>query len=270
MSTDFLQNIRRVWGSAPGPLDERISRPGHPLDGCPAQALLGISEASGLQWYANDFLVWEGPTTGVSVSTGGWLIGDTGTGVVGAQTAGDGYGVLSIASGGTEDDSTVLQLVGEPWRFISGKRMWCFARIACDDIDDNELAWGLFPTSAVTVDTNAELIALVDGFFFSKAETATTFTFSARKDGAATTIESCATLTADNGFIVLGFTILADGSIEVWSGTTIHNMTLAGTVGAGNANIPDDVELSLYFNAEAGDNAAATLLVDWVVVAQER
>jgi len=247
------------------------NRSGHPLDQCPMAALDPISSFSGYQVYANDFIKWEGPTTGVSVSTGGWLCADTGTGVVGGQTAGDGYGVLSIASGATEDNCTVLQLMGESFRYVVGKRLWCFARLdGSDDPDDNECTFGLNSVATTATDTYGEVLALPDGIFFYKDEGNEEWNFRTQKNSVATSSTYCTSTFLASTMRILGFAVDAVGAVTAYEGTSLDNLTEIATVAAGTATIPDDVELSLTFSAQAGDNAANTMLVDWVFVAQER
>jgi len=252
-------------------LGDVYSRSGHPLDQCPVAALDPISSFSGYQVYANDFVKWEGPTTGVTVSTGGWLCADTGTGVVGGQAAGDGYGVLSIASGGTENDCTMLQLMGESFKYVVGKRLWCFARLTgSDDADDNECTFGLHSVATTATDTYAETIALPDGIFFDKDETNEEWNFRTQKNSVATTSTYCTSTFADGVFRILGFYVDPSGDVTAYEGTTLDNLAVIATVNTGTATIPDDVELSLTFSAQAGATAANITLVDWVFVAQER
>jgi hypothetical protein len=160
--------------------------------------------------------------------------------------------------------------MGESFKYVAGKRLWCFAKLSCDDIDDNEVFWGLAATSATSVDTTAEFLALDDGLYFEKAETETAFSFHARQDDASTEVEGVSTLAGNGTMRVMGFTVEPSGLIRIYDGASVSALTEVGSIGASNANIPDDVELSLYFGSQAGDNAACVVLVDWVLVAQER
>jgi hypothetical protein len=237
-------------------------------------ALDPISTFSGYQCYANDFISWEGPPAGVSDATGGWLCADTGTGVVAAQAAGDGYGVLSIQSGATENNCTVLQLMGESFRYIEGKRMWCFARLAVSDVADDEHIFGLMSVMTTATDTLAEVVALPDGIYFEKDEADEEWNFNVQKSYAAadnlTASLNCTSTFVNSTFRILGFTVNTAGTVTAYEGTTLDDLSVVATVAAGNQNIPDDVELSLTFCAQAGDAAANEMLVDWVFVAQER
>lgn len=243
---------------------------GHVLDQCPIAALDPISTFSGYQVYSNDFVEWSGPATGVTAAAGGWLCADTGTGVVGAQAAGAGYGVLSIASGATENNCTMLQLMGESFKYVVGKRLWCFARLSVSDVADDEATFGLHSVATTATDTYAEVIALPDGIFFHKDETNEEWTFVTQKNSVATSSTYCTSTFVNATMRILGFTVNTAGTVTAYEGTTMNDLTAVATVAAGTATIPDDVELSLTFSCQAGDAAANTMLVDWVMVAQER
>jgi len=265
---------RKQLGGGPGGMNERYVRSGHGLTQVPAFLLEGLSTLTGFQGIADEFIVWPGPLAGAACA-GGWQVADTGTGIVGALSiAGalvtDGYGALSVASGGTEDNCTIVMLCGEPFKYVVGKQLWAFARVRVSDANDQEAAWGLLAASAVATDTTAELIALDDGLFFEKAETATSFDFHARQNDASTELSGVTGTVADATYRIMGFVVSTGGGITVYDGTTWEDLAVAGVIAAGNANIPDDVALTLYFGAEAGTGAAALIVVDWVVVGQER
>jgi len=251
-------------------LGDVYNRSGHPLDGCPIAALDPISTFSGYQYYANDFIEYTGPTTGVSVSTGGWICNDTNGAVIGGEAAGAGYGILSIATDTAENDCSVLQHVGETWKYVVGKRLWCFARLSISDPADDEAFFGLASVAAEAVDTMAEVLALDDGIYFEKNESNEEWDFHTRKSDVSTESTLCTSTFSAGIMRILGFAVDATGKVTAYEGTTMNDLTEVATVAAGTATIPDDVELCLTFAVEAGAAAANTMKVDWVFVAQER
>lgn len=260
---------RRMEGSGPGGLRDILSRTGYPLDGAPIGAGLStLSTLTGVQALTEEFFVWPGALTGVATCTGGWLISDTGTGVVGALAGSTGYGGLSIAAGATDNDCTTVELCGAPFKYVVGKAMWFFARVQLSDADDQEALVGFLPQDLTVnnIDLHSELIALDDGMFFRKAETETAFTFSARKNDAETTAVGSGTLT-DATYYIVGFTVDRAGKASTWGGTTFEAMASAGVLGtvpAGTATFPDDVALTLYFEAQSGDTSQSdSIIVDW-------
>ena len=260
MANVITSNIeRRVLG------DRFISAtPSHPLNQIPTAALDPIGSFSGYQYDADGFVTYAGPSTG-ETAAGGWLIGETGTSVVGIEADSDG-GVLKIASGGVDDNCTVLQRVGDVWKYVVGKRLWCFARLNVSDANDMEAIFGLAISTADPIGGTLP----TDGIFFEKAETATEWDFHARKNGASAESTLVTTTFTDGGYRILGFLVDADGSVDAYEGSTLDNLSLVATVAAGNANLPDDEDLSLIIGAETGAAAAKDITVDWCFVCQER
>src|SRR3990170_4089655 len=225
MANVITSNIeRRVLG------DRFISAtPSHPLNQIPTAALDPIGSFSGYQYDADGFVTYAGPSTG-ETAAGGWLIGETGTSVVGIEADSDG-GVLKIASGGVDDNCTVLQRVGDVWKYVVGKRLWCFARFNLSDANLGEAVFGLFPTTAAaSMDTIAELIALDDGIFFEKAVAATEFDFHVRKNDVSTEATLVSSTFADGTYRVLGFVVDVAGNVKAYDGTSLDNLTEVASV----------------------------------------
>ena len=265
---------RKQLGGGPGGMDDRYVRSGHAFTRVPAFLLSGLSTLTGFQGIGDDFLIYTGPLTGAAC-TGGWQVADTGTGVVGSGIPGtpdtSGYGFLSVGSGASDDDCTIIMLCGEAMKYVVGKQMWAFARVKLSDADDMEAFWGLAASSAVAVDTAAEFLGVDDGIYFEKAETATAFDFHARKNDASSELTAVTATLADATYRIMGFSVSSAGAITVYDGTTWEDLAVVGTIAAGTANIPNDVALTLYFGNQSGAAAQSdTIVVDWYVIGQER
>jgi hypothetical protein len=264
MATTLQRLVERIG------LSDRYSRSGHALDQCPTAPLQNISSLSGYQWDSSDFLEYGGPAAIADADQDGWRISATGTAAV-ALEAGVQFGALQIATGGVEDNFTGLQRIGNPWQYVVGKRMWCFAKFNISDADDMEAVFGLLPPAAeAAADTTAELLALDDGIYFEKAETATEFDAHTRKNDTSTEATLCTATFADGTDRILGFSVDVAGNVHFWDGTTIDNLVEVATVNVNTATIPDDVALTPYFAAETGAALAKDITVDWFFVAQER
>ena len=264
MATLLQRLVERVG------LSDRYSRSGHALDECPTGALQNISTFSGYQWDGSDFTDYFGPLAIGDGDLGGWRVSATGTAAI-ALEAGVQFGALQIATGATDNNFTGLQRIGNPWAYVSGKRMWFFTKFNLEDANDAEILVGLLPPAAEAAsDTMAELLALDDGIYFEKAETATEFDAHTRKNDVSTENTLVSSTFTDGTDRILGFSVDAAGAVHFWDGTTLDNMTEVATVAAGVATIPDDVSLTPYFAVETGDNAASDITVDWYFMVQER
>jgi hypothetical protein len=250
-------------------LSDRYSRSGHPLDECPVAPLQEISSLSGYQYFATDFLTYDGPLTGGDLAS--WRVAETNAAVVGLEADAQ-FGALKCATAGADGDTVVLQLLGESFRYVVGKRLWCFIRVNLTDVDDQAAIFGLFPLSAdAAIDTYAEAVALDDGIFFKKAEAATEFDFDTRKDDVQTDTPLCTGTFTDSAYRIIGFTVDLAGNVHAWDGTTLDDLTEVATVNVNSTSLPDDEDLTLTFGFENGTGAdAEDLTVDWVFIAQER
>lgn len=250
------------------------NRSGHPFDQCPIGALDQISSLSGYHYYADDFHTYTGgaSATGDTV-TGGWLLADTNASAITCEADAQ-FGKLKLTTAGAENDSAFLQLAGAQWKYVVGKRLWCFAKFNISDANDMDVFFGLVSgvTTEAAFDTIGEILALDDGIYFEKAETATQFDFHTRKNDVSTE-DTLVTTAFDDGVTdrIIGFSVSTAGVISAWDGTTMDNLTEVATRAAGVATIPNDVALSLTFGFENGAGAdAEDMTIDWVLVAQER
>lgn len=242
--------------------------PGHVLHGVPwglvqqAHTLFSVDRVSG---FASDFHTYGGPPT--SGSLGGWELTEIASGGTNRVDVDDSVnGILRIATGSSDNDLENLQLQGESFKYILGKRLWCAARLAVTDADDGEAWFGL-----ATADTSL-IAGVVDGIYFSKTETGTDFTFNLTQDSV-TTSAACGLTLTDSGFVVLGFAVDTGGVITMFAedDATAGSATLTGgTVMDLSDDVPTDEELTLGFAIQTGAASSKSLLVDWVVVAQER
>ena len=242
-------------------------RSGHWLDGLPLEAFeKGCAPSyDGYDVYANNFYEWTGPTVASALpGTGGWAVGQTGTAAVDVSDSQTG-GALRVATSAVDNDITTVELNGSGFKFVKGKEAWFGIRMATDaTAADGELFFGLGIEAAVS--TSPITTNPTDGLFFEKSETATAMDFHARKNSLSS--ESTAldtTALAANVFHIYGFYIDTDGKIHI-----IYDNTEVASVAAGNANIPDDEDLTIFFSNQTGAAAASVLFVDWVFAAFQR
>ena len=264
MSFDIKNAVTRAS------LKDTYNRSGHALDGCPFAVLQEISSLAGYHYYVNDFVTYEGPIADGATKLGGWVVtsvdggADTAEEVV-VQDSSQ-FGVLKITTNDADDDNTQIQLAGSSFRYVVGKRLWCFARLAIEDADDGEMGFGLVKEDA----TDMVNTAPTDGIYFEKAETATTLDFHTRKNDVDSETAGASGTLSDATYIIVGFKVNTDGSVSAYSGTTLDNLALEATVVAGSTSLPDDEDLTLAFQVQTGSAATRYMLIDWVFVAQER
>lgn len=247
----------------------RFGRPNHPLDGVPWHFAVHIFGMSQYEGYSNDFYQWEGP---LATSTGltGWIVTSTEAGAgATALTIRDGVqgGVLRITTDSADNDRAQLQLDGSPFRYVSGRRMWCYARLAPQTAADGEIGFGLIEES----DTDMVNTFPTEGIFLEKTETGTDFTCHARQSGTSTSGALGATL-ANDTMLNVGFSVVPSGAIQFYRGTSINNMVNGFNVAVGNANIPDAAsdQLTLAVEIQTGDATTRYLDLDWILAVQER
>jgi hypothetical protein len=126
--------------------------------------------------------------------------------------------------------------------------MWCFAKFNISDADDMEAVFGLLPPAAeAAADTTAELLALDDGIYFEKAETATEFDAHTRKNDTSTEATLCTATFADGTDRILGFSVDVAGNVHFWDGTTIDNLVEVATVNVTGAALAKDITVDWFF-----------------------
>jgi len=163
-------------------------------------------------------------------------------------------GWLVLTNDDADDDNDFLQLKGESFKFIAGKKLWFEAKLKTNDATDSDIVIGLQITDTSPLDTT-------DGVFFLKADGSAGVDFLVEKNNTATTVEDVATM-ADDEAIVLGFYYDGIATLEYRV-----NRDAVGTVAL--TNLPDDEELTVSFGIQNGEAAAKTLSVDYIRVEQE-
>jgi hypothetical protein len=239
------------------------NRPSHHLNGAPLDAVTHLGWVVDYRWEATDFHIYTGPNT--AGESGGWLLTETAAGSGNAQRvdsddSAEG-GWLKLLTDDGDNDTEILEQVGESWRYRAGKKMWFVTRIKVSDADDGEALFGL----AIS-DTSPIGSLPSDGLFFEKAETATAMDFHARKNGTSSELTSIdPTALADNTAREYAFAVDSDGKVTVYV-----DGVEAGTVAAGNTNLPDDEDLHVVFAYQTGAAAAKSMSVDGYLVAEEQ
>ena len=163
-------------------------------------------------------------------------------------------GWLVLTNDDADNDNDFLQLKGESFKFVAGKKLWFEAKLKTNDATDSDIVIGLQITDTSPLDTT-------DGVFFLKADGSAGVDFLVEKNNTATTVEDVATM-ADDEAIVLGFYYDGISTLEYRV-----NRDAVGTVAL--TNLPDDEELTVSFGIQNGEAAAKTLSVDYIRVEQE-
>jgi hypothetical protein len=163
-------------------------------------------------------------------------------------------GWLVITNDNADDDNDFLQLKGESFKFVAGKKLWFEARIKTNDATESDIVLGLQITDTTPLD-------VTDGVFFIKADGSAAMSFVVEKNNTATTTASVATLANDTA-IILGFYYDGAGVLEYRV-----NRDAVGTVAL--TNLPDDEELTVSFGIQNGAAAVKSLSIDYIRVEQE-
>jgi hypothetical protein len=237
-------------------------RPGHFLHSAPLPAVGKLGWISGYRWEASDFVAYSGPNT--AGEGGGWLLTETAAGSGNAQrvdvddSAQGGW--LKLLTDDGDNDTEILERVGEPWRYVAGKKLWFATRVKLSDANDGEAFFGL-----AIADTSPIASLPSDGLFFEKAETATKMDFHARKNGSSTELAAIdPTDLSDSVAREYALAVDSNGTVSVYV-----DGVLAGTVAMGNTNLPDDEDLHVVFAFQTGAAAAKSMSVDGYLVAVE-
>lgn len=221
-----------------------------------AQRLTWIN---GIYTFVEPFTHYSGPAT--AGTAGGWVLTETAAGAGNAQAVrlqDDAQGVLELVTDNGDNDTEILQKLGEQYKYVAGKQSGFLIRVSSDDVDDGELHFGLN-----ILDTSPIASEPTDGFYFKKAETATKMTFSARKNGTATEVANVdVDVMADSTYRIYGFLVQPQGLIQVLWGTTWNNIRVVGKVNAGDANICDDEALAFHAAVQTGAADVTTMRIN--------
>ncbi len=187
-----------------------------------------------------------------------WAITLVGAGGTKALIAGNG-GLLSVANSAAGIDSTYYQRPVGSFLMVANKRTFFKARFSVDDATLADIQFGLIGIDTTPADAT-------DGIFFRKAAGSTAIQVFVRKDGTtgSSTIANVGTMTT--GFVEFAFHY--DGKSEVeffFNDVRVGSITnvLATTF------LPDAL-LATSFGILNGSAVARTLVVDYILAAQER
>jgi hypothetical protein len=263
VDADFVTHRRRV-SSGQGLVREQVYSPGNrttpiiALAGMPFDiAMQGIPALRAKFGWALDPVCYNGPFQ--AGTSGGFVLTEVAAGagnVFGVNVASELGGGLLIRTDNGDNDTEILQLTGAPYRYTPGKTFTFVIGWKTNDFD-GEMHFGM------NISDNSPVASLPsDGLFFTKAEAATVMTFHARKAGVSTTINVGPTI-VNNTVIYYVISVSEFGRIDVWSGLSMTALALAGSVAAGNANIPNTSDLGLHLAVQTGQ-AASTL---WTIKA---
>jgi len=236
------------------------------FNGLPLRAADAISTLVGYQVYADDFLIYTGPNT--AGEAGGWLLTEVaaGGGNTGRVDIDDSkqFGYLKLKTDNGTADEEVLEMNGEPWRYVVGKKLWFFTKFQVDDVDKVLLLLGL------AISDTAPLAAVTDGLYFRKASAAVTALEAvAEKNSVEAASTNLITIT-DNVDVIVGFVVDSAGAITIYGGASLAAMTVIDSLPAGNACIPDDEDLHLSINLQTSETTAHSMSIDWIIIGQER
>lgn len=164
-------------------------------------------------------------------------------------------GVLLVTTDDADNDNDFFNLATEPFLFVSGKKTWFKTSFAVSDATQSDFVIGLQITDTTP-------LAVTDGVYFQKDDGDTDIDFHVTKNSTSTSASALGTL-VDATYITLGF--YYDGASEIkYYVNDVHTGTSATT------NLPDDEEMTVSFGLQAGEAAAKTLSLDYIMVAQER
>jgi len=240
----------------------------HPFHNMPRMAVDGIARVTGYQYYSDDFIHYVGPNT--AGESGGWILTETAAGAGNAQRVdvdnSQQFGKLLLLTDNGDNDLENLQMTGEPWRYVSGKRLWFFCEYELSDANDGECFLGL------ALEDTSLIAGVTDGIYFDKAETATVLDFKVTKNSTTTTNTITGTI-ADATARIAGFYVDSSGDIHAYEGAAsggIDGIAEVATVQSSQANIPDDEDLMISLSIQTGTTAANSMSLDWLFACQER
>lgn len=208
--------------------------------------------------YCNDFLVTSAYTAG------DWTITNSGSPTIAVDTD-DVGGQLSVATGGTDTNSTSHQSKIEAFKFVSGKALEFEAAFSLDDVVDSTFMLGLAITDTTPLDATDRLV-------FKKEDTESTLNFQCTKDGSTVSeLADFATL-VNSTQVKVGFYYDGSTAAEAGEGAapTIDVYLNDVRVGAVPITNAPDTEMCITAHLVTGKTGAVTAKLDYVRVVQER
>lgn len=199
--------------------------------------------------YWNDFLTFNASDFTITTTEGG---SGSATEALG-NVAG---GVLVVTNDDADNDCDYFQLVGESFKFVSGKRLMGKARFKVSDATDSDVVVGLMITDTSPMET------VTHGIYFQKDDGDAKLDFHVVKDSTATDVTDIARL-SDDTWVVVEFYYDGQGMIDLY-------VDDAHVGSAALTNAPDDEELRVTFGVRNGEAAAKVLSVDYLRFVGER
>jgi len=202
--------------------------------------------------YFNDFHTWVADA---------WTVTEVGTSLQNLKD--ERNGVLDLTSGGTENDGNNVQLggtgdgetTGESFLPATGKNLWFECKLKSNDVTEHDFFVGLsIQDTAICASYGADLI----GFRSDDGDALLDFTSSSTASGA-TSDTGLATL-ANDTYVTVGFKV---------TGTSLIQYYVNGVLKGSTSNVPT-TEMKLSMAQLTGEGNAATLSIDYIVVAQDR
>jgi len=181
-----------------------------------------------------------------------WIVTAVGTSPI-ALGDGDG-GVLTVTTGGTEDDGDWVQTPVEGFLLEDGKKAWLKARVMFDVVDEMDFIFGLHSTSTTPQ-------AAQSRFLFESVDGSAAVYFNNDDNTTDTDSSTVATLVADT-WIELAAEWDGKGTVKLFAdGVHITSLT--------SLDVPTE-ELALGFGCITGAAAAVVMSVDYILAAKER
>lgn len=202
-----------------------------------------------------------------TASVGKWAETHDGTPATGESDAVN--GVLSMATGATDNNETYIASIAECWKFQADKRLFFEARVKLTEAntDDANIIVGLSDTVGADslLDDGAGPMASYDGAVFFKVDGGTVWQAETSNAGTQDTDTNAGAFTSASWHKLSIYYDYNDGTtaqvyfyVDGVLGATL-DLTIAGLE-----------EMHILLGAKAGDANAETLLVDYVHVAAER
>lgn len=164
-------------------------------------------------------------------------------------------GVITITTGGTEDNGDNIQRLGESWKLTTGKPCWFEVRVKVDEVIQSDLLVGLCIT-----DTDL-LGGMTDGVYFRKVDGSAVVEFVTEKDSTETATAAVHTLVNDT-YVRYGFRFNGAGTVQAFvNGVLVATHT---------TNIPDDEELRISLHFLTGEAGAKVCRWDYYKCGQVR
>lgn len=168
----------------------------------------------------------------------------------GTMVAGDSVsgGALTLVTSGTENQGLQI-MAGEGFKFAAKWPTYFGCEFMNNDV--SELDWII----GLTINDEELIGGATDGLYFRVADGSGVMSLVLEKDSAETTAE-VATL-ADSTYVTAEW---------FYDGTNVScyiNGTLAATVAASNANMPNDEDLAAALALATGATAASTITLKW-------